>query len=243
MRAAWLVAAIAAAPAGAQQELPVYPGTVHTRVGDDLIINGEHFRIAYFSTRDSLAQVADYFFQQWKRRGLPTTADGDFQTEIVVSAFYTREGVQRSVLLRSQQGKTVGFAVLRDLWLSAWPPPEMEPIAVEGTLFSQSLLMRGDGEGTRHQSALLELDLPRASMQVRQQLGSRGFTLMREAPATTSGGRSITLEHATGKQRVHTVLTTVDAGLTAMVQTWASDLPPATSSPAAEPSGRRGQWR
>src|SRR5262249_24063268 len=129
------------------------------------------------------------------------------------------------------------------LWLSAGPPPEMEPIAVEGTLFSQSLLMRGDRERTRHQSALLELDLLRASMQLRQQLGSRGFTLMRVAPATRSGGPSITLEHARGKQRVHTVLTTVDAGLTAMVQTWAPDLPPATTSPAAEPSERRGQWR
>ena len=126
MTAGWLIAAIAAVPAGAQQELPVYPGTVHTRVGDDLIINGELFRIAYFTTRDPVTRVADYFFQEWKRRGLPTTVDGDFRTEIAVSAFYTRDGLQRSVVLRSHGGKTVGFAVLRDLWLRATSLPEPE---------------------------------------------------------------------------------------------------------------------
>ena len=39
--------------ARAEQPLPVYPGTVHTRIGNDLVIAGEYYRIAYFTTKDS----------------------------------------------------------------------------------------------------------------------------------------------------------------------------------------------
>src|SRR5712692_8892369 len=154
MRRAWLIAAMAAIPVRAEPPLPVYPGTVHTRIGDDLIIGGEHFRIAYFTTRDALTQVADYFFQEWKRRGLPTAVDGDFHTEIVVSAFYTRDGLQRSVVLRRHDGKTVGFSILRDLWVREALAPETEPISLEGTLFSQQLVARDDAGQTKHLSAL-----------------------------------------------------------------------------------------
>lgn len=241
MMAPWLMAAIAAVPVGAQQELPVYPGTVHTRVGDNLIINGEHFRIAYFTTRDPLTRVADYFLQEWKRRGLPTTADGDFQTEIVVSAFYTRQGFQRSVVLRSHHDKTVGFAVLRDLWLRATSASEMEQVAPEGTLFSQSLQTGDEAGGQLHLSALLELDLLTASMQLREQLGSRGFTLIRESRLSHAAERGFALDHARGTARVHTVLTAVDAGLTALVQTWVPE--PVPAAPSRRESQGRGEWK
>ena len=243
MTARWLIAAIAAVPAGAPQELPVYPGTVHTRVGDDLIINGEHFRIAYFTTRDPLTRVADYFFQEWKRRGLPTSVDGDFRTEIAVSAFYTRDGLQRSVVLRSHGGKTVGFAVLRDLWLRATSVPGPEWIAPEGALFSQSLLTGQEAGGQLHLSALLELNVIAASMEVRDQLLSRGFTLIGENWLGHAAERGSALDHARGAERVHTLLTAVDAGLTAMVQTWAPAPVPEASAPSSRESRGRGEWK
>src|SRR5688500_1731328 len=87
----------------AQQELPVYPGAAHTRIGGDLLISGEHYRMAYFTTADSMTKVGKYFHQEWKRRGYPTTVDGDGVNELVVSAFYTREGLVRSVVLRRHQ--------------------------------------------------------------------------------------------------------------------------------------------
>ena len=109
----WSVLLVAVA-ASAEQELPVYPGAVHTRIGNDLIIAGEYYRLAYFTTDDSLEKVADYFARHWRTQGYPTVVDGDLRDEAVVSALYTREGLQRGVVLRRHLGKTVGFTVLRD---------------------------------------------------------------------------------------------------------------------------------
>lgn len=237
MRLACLIAAAAALSARAEQELPLYPGTVHTRVGDELIINGEQFRIAYFTTRDPLTRVAEYFFQEWKRRGLPTTADGDFRTEIVVSAFYVRDGLQRSVVLRSHQGQTVGFSVLRDLWLSAASDPELA--APRETVFSQQLLLRDEVSQNRHLSALIELDLIAASMRLREELGARGFVLSRERELTASANRGFLLEHVRDGARVQTVVTAVATGLTAMTQTWWPEQPPAAAANDIRISGRR----
>ncbi|MHB8874266.1 MAG: hypothetical protein ACYC8T_11315, partial [Myxococcaceae bacterium] len=72
---------LAACPALAEQELPVYPGTVHTRIGNDLLISGEYYRIAYFTTEDPMRKVAGFFKDQWTRQGYPTTVDGNFVDE------------------------------------------------------------------------------------------------------------------------------------------------------------------
>ncbi len=241
MRLACLIAATAALSARAEQELPLYPGTVHTRVGDELIINGEQFRIAYFTTRDPLTRVAEYFFQEWKRRGLPTTVDGDFRTEMVVSAFYVRDGLQRSVVLRSHQGQTVGFSVLRDLWVSAAPAAELELPAPKETVFSQQLLLRDEVGQNRHLSALIELDLIAASMRLREMLGARGFALSREMELTGPGNRGFLLEHVGDGGRVETVVTAIATGLTAMTQTWwPEQLPAAAASDVGIP-GRRAE--
>jgi hypothetical protein len=237
MRLACLIAATAALSARAEQELPLYPGTVHTRVGDELIINGEQFRIAYFTTRDPLTRVAEYFFQEWKRRGLPTTVDGDFRTEMVVSAFYVRDGLQRSVVLRSHQGQTVGFSVLRDLWLSAASGPELA--APKETVFSQQLLLRDEVGQNRHLSALIELDLIAASMRVREELGTRGFALSREMELTASGDRGFLLEHVRDGARVQTVVTAIATGLTAMTQTWWPEQLPAAAASDIRIPGRK----
>ena len=77
-----LVALLVAAPAAfAEQPLPIYPGTVHTRIGNDLLIAGEYYRLAYFQTKDPLKDVARFFEKQWKDEGyLPE----DYATDDVV---------------------------------------------------------------------------------------------------------------------------------------------------------------
>jgi hypothetical protein len=96
-------------------QLPTYPGAVHTRIGDDLEIGGELYRIAYFTTVDSPLDVAEHFVREWRRRGYPTTAIGDFRSEGVVSAFLTREGVQRAVVVRREGMRTLAFTMVKDL--------------------------------------------------------------------------------------------------------------------------------
>ena len=56
-----LAVLLGAMASGAEQELPVYPGAVHTRIGNDLVIAGEYYRLAYFTTDDSMEKVAGYF--------------------------------------------------------------------------------------------------------------------------------------------------------------------------------------
>ena len=107
-----LILCLLSGAAKAEQELPVYPGAVHTRIGNDLVIDGRYYRIAYFTTADPPQQVGAYFAKLWTQAGYPVTVDGDFQPEGVVSAFYTREGLQRSVVLTRHLGKTLGFTVV-----------------------------------------------------------------------------------------------------------------------------------
>src|SRR5262245_58994591 len=113
--AAW-VFLLAPFAARAEQELPVYPAVVNTRIGNDFVIAGQYHRLGYFKTKDSLHTVARFFAEKWTREGIPVMLDGDFVNEGVVSAFYTREGLQRAVVVRTYHGATLGFTVLKDLW-------------------------------------------------------------------------------------------------------------------------------
>jgi hypothetical protein len=127
--------------AHAEQPLPVYPGTVHTRIGNDLLIAGEYYRLAYFQTKDPLKTVARYFEKQWREEGYPVTVDGDFAQEGVVSAFYTREGLVRSIVLRVHDGQTLGFAVLKDVWVREPLARAIKLPPIEGALFAEDLVL------------------------------------------------------------------------------------------------------
>ncbi|HLM45982.1 MAG TPA: hypothetical protein VK458_19080, partial [Myxococcaceae bacterium] len=63
-----LLVSLWASPSWAEQELAVYPGTVHTRIGNDLLINGQYHRMAYFTTKDSMEKVAKYFAEYWNKQ-------------------------------------------------------------------------------------------------------------------------------------------------------------------------------
>ncbi|MDC0708813.1 hypothetical protein POL68_10070 [Stigmatella sp. ncwal1] len=219
---------LAAWTAGAEQELPVYPGAVHTRIGQDLVISGEYYRLAYFTTDDTMEKVAGYFEKHWRGLGYPTVVEGDLREEAVVSALYTREGLQRGVVLRKHLGKTVGFSVLRDLWVRA--PRKEAPglVKLEGTLFSQDITTRDDPGGSQSRSSLVKGELEAVRRQVSEGLAQQGFSLVRQTGGKLGGEQRFTLEHARKGQQVVTTLSPVDAGTTAILQMWmGSDRPDA----------------
>jgi hypothetical protein len=231
-RAGLLGVLLVVTAAGAGQELPVYPGAVHTRIGNDLVISGEYYRLAYFTTDDSMEKVAGYFARYWREQGYPTVVEGDLRDEAVVSALYTREGLQRGVVLRRHLGKTVGFTVLRDLWARAPKGPGAGLVKLEGTLFSQDLTTRDDPGGSQHRSSLVQGDLEHVRQQVSEAMTRQGFSLVREAGLKQDGEQRFTLEHARQGEQVVTTLSRVDGQTTAVLQMWVG-----SSRPDALPNG------
>lgn len=225
---------LTALSAGAEQELPVYPGAVHTRIGRDLVIAGEYYRMAYFTTDDAMEKVAGYFERHWRELGYPTVVEGDLREEAVVSALYTREGLQRGVVLRRHLGKTVGFSVLRDLWLRAPRRPNAGLVKLEGTLFSQDITTRDDPGGSSSRSSLVEGDLETVRQRVAEALTGQGFSLVRQVGGKLGGEQRFTLEYARRGEQVVTTLSRVDERTTALLQMWmGSDRPDAVPNDEA----------
>ncbi len=237
MKALWL--ALLPTLALAEQPLPVYPGTVHTRIGNDLLINGEYYRLAYFESGDSLKKIADYFRKQWGDEGYPVTVDGNFVDEGVVSAFYTREGLQRSVVLKLHDGKTLGFTVLKDLWVR-------EPLAraaklpkLEGALVSQEMVLREESGGTQARAGLYALPMSEVREQANKSFTGNGYALIRESQVKLEGRPQRVLEFARGKEQAVLTLSEVGPNLVAAQQTWVgSDRPDAVPNDEALKAAR-----
>lgn len=224
-------ALVATVPAWAEQELPVYPGAVHTRIGNDLVILGEHYRMAYFTTKDSPETVAKYFNWFWKRRGIPTFVDGDFKQEGMVSAYYTREGLQRAVILRVHQGKTVGFSVLRDLWVRAQKKADIP--SPEGALFASDVFDRDDPNNWTR-SMLIEDNLSTARASTEHLLTAEGFAKHGEKVVPIeNGGQRVIVEHKRGAVEVVTTYIDVEGALTAVQQS--------RRGAGANPEAKKGQ--
>ncbi|HET9452344.1 MAG TPA: hypothetical protein VFO83_15745 [Aggregicoccus sp.] len=218
-RALALLAAVAlAAAAHAEQQLAVYPGVVHTRIGNDLVIGGEHYRMAYFTTPDPMQKVAHYFAKQWNEQGYPTVVDGDLKQEGVVSALYTREGLQRGVVLRRHAGRTVGFTVLRDLWQRPASAPAPGLVKLEGALYSGDVGTRDRDGGSHHRTSLVQGGLAEVRKEVELKLGSAGFEAVHQTEQRVDGKAQVTLEFSAGGQQVIANLTEVEPRLTAVVQ-------------------------
>ncbi|MCP3145306.1 hypothetical protein [Pyxidicoccus xibeiensis] len=219
-RVGLLCALLAVVPAAAEQELPIYPGTLHTRIGNDLVIGGEYYRLAYFTTPDSMAKVAEYFARKWREDGYPTVVEGDMKDEAVVSALYTREGLQRGVVLRQHLGKTLGFTVLRDLWVRPPKKPAQGLVKLEGTLYSQDLATRDDPGGSQNRTSLVQGGLTEVQQRMTAELARQGFEPVRHVASKLGGDTQVTMEHARKGEQVMTTLTPVDEGVTAVVQMW-----------------------
>jgi hypothetical protein len=236
-----LLAILVLAPllARAEQPLPVYPGTIHTRIGNDLVIGGEYYRLAYFQTGDSLKQVARYFQKQWVDEGYPVTVDGDFKEEGVVSAFYTREGLIRSVVLKQHEGKTLGFTALKDVWVR-------EPLAraaklpmLEGALFSEDIVLRDESGGTQARSTLLQASIEQAHAKLVKGFADKGYTMIRDTRVKLDGKFQRVIEFSRGKEQAVVSLIQVEPTIVAVQQTWVgSDRPDAVPNDEAVKAAR-----
>ncbi len=201
-------------------EIPPYPETTPIQVGDELIIGGERFRISYFTTKDPVSTVAEYFFDKWKQMGLPTMVDGHPETEMIVSAFYTRQGLQHAVVLWRRSGKTIGFATVRDLWFRAAADEGAELFSPEeGVVWLHDIESRDAAAGMRHRTALIESALATAAEVVKTQLAGRGYALVSEVALGEGGQRQRRVEHIRGGRRLVTHLAEIEGGVTAVVQT------------------------
>ena len=211
-----LVLTLARAAQG-ESSLPQYPGAPLTRIGSDLVVSGELYRIGYFTTRDAPGQVGQYFHHLWHREGVPTTIDGDFREAGVVSGFYTREGLQRSVVVRKSGAQTVAFSVVRDLWVTAPDSPASKPpLQLEGTLFAGSVAARGSQGG--NWSLLVRGELGKTRDAVLAQMKTGGFTLVHQSEERVGGKQQVVFEHVRARERRLTTLGELDAGMTAILQ-------------------------
>jgi len=122
------------------------------------------------------------------------------------------------VVLRKHLGKTVGFSVLRDLWVRAPRQKGGGLVTVEGTLFSQDITTRDDPGGSQHRSSLVNGSLESVRVQVSELMTKQGYSLVRQMGATLGGEPRFTLEHARRGEQVLTTLSRVDDQTTAMLQ-------------------------
>ena len=208
---------VSIAPAHASVELPRYPGAAAIPVGDELAIRGERFRIWYFTTADSVGTAARYFAEHWRRMGLPTAVDGCPEEEMIVSAFYTREGLQQAVLLRPGSGKTIGFVAVRDLWFGL----AVEDDALsrpEGALLLSDLETLDGAARTRHRTSLVDSKLEPVAEAIKADLAKNGYALTSEIASDAAGRRHIALQHSRGKRQLLTRVAEVEDGATAIIQ-------------------------
>jgi hypothetical protein len=229
------LALLAAASAFAGQQLPTFPGVAHTRIGNDLAIAGRYFRLAYFTTPRSVEQVAEHFAREFEEQGYPTFVDGDLDSEAVVSAFMTREGLIKSVVVRRHGEQSLGFSVLKDLWLQAPTGHGLEALPrLEGALFHDALSFVDKDGRSGQRTQILQGQLPQVRAEVVKRMGSMGFKPVREGAVRQDGKQQLVIEYARAGEQVVTVLSPMDEGVVAVHQTWVgSDRPDAVPNDRA----------
>lgn len=212
MRVALVVAALSLQ---ATEAVPTeYPGAALTRIGETLTLGRSRFRLAYFSTSDSVAKVARHFKAAWEGEGLPVTVDGDLRVEGVVSAVRTREGLMHSVVLTQAGTQTLAFSSVKDLWVKVpdrkgpWP-------TLEGELFAHRTF--ADGAQSAQQSAFVvarKLEDVRASWKT--QVERQGFSLDREV----ADGTTRILHWTKGEERLQCAFVPVGESVTGVSAVW-----------------------
>lgn len=217
----------------AEQQLAVYPGAVHTRIGNELVIGGQLHRIAYFLTDDPVKKVATHFHAKWRDEGLPTTFNAVGPEEYVVSSFRTREGLQRSVILRRHGNKTLGFTVLKDLWVEV-KPPSAPFLALENTLLATDLVARDDGGNMQHRSLVVAGTLAGVADRLDRGLRGAGFHSVRRTEGQDGAFKRVTLEFSRRGEQMVSVVSELGSGQVAVLQSWiGSDRPDGVANDVA----------
>jgi len=125
---------------------PNYPGTEAVAVGEGLTVGTERVALAYFKTTDPPDKVVHFYEALWRSEGHPTVVEGE-PDDCVVSAFLTREGVQRTVVARRYAGLTLAFLATKSLW-EVHPRRATSLLVTEGLQWTSPEQSTTDG-GTR----------------------------------------------------------------------------------------------
>ncbi len=205
----------------AEQPLATYPGAPSTRIGNDLLIGQELYRIAYFLTDDAVAKVAAHFEKEWKEAGYPVTTAGEGD-ERVVSAFFTRQGLIRSIVLRRHDGRTLGFSVLKDAWAKPAAASADRLPKLEGALYASDLVARGEEGATQHRSAVVAQPVQQARDGRDAAWSGAGWQRVRETRVKREddGRTQRVLEYVRGSEQAIVTLVDVDAKTSAIDETW-----------------------
>ena len=97
------------------KNMPRYPGAVTYPMGNELSMNGQAIEIGYFSTKDKLEKVANYFSAVWRSHGYSPDKVINSKIQGIVSVVDKREQQQMAVSLVVRNNETWGFVSLRAL--------------------------------------------------------------------------------------------------------------------------------
>jgi hypothetical protein len=119
-------------------------------------------------------------------------------------------------------GKTVGFTVLKDLWLYVKPPEggKSHFIQVEGSLFSADVGTRDEAGGSQHRTQVVERGLDAVREELLSKGGAAGYKLVRETGGKLDGQRTHVLELARGAEQTLTTLVEIGPDQVAVSQSW-----------------------
>jgi hypothetical protein len=117
-------------------------------------------------------------------------------------------------------GKTLAFTVLKDLWSEPEEKPAPDLVKLEGTLFSQDLGARAPN-AAQQRTSLVERGLDDVRKSLLAELAAKGYQVVHETKTVDHGKLGYVEELARGAEQVDATLVSVDATMTAVLETWA----------------------
>jgi len=88
--------------------MPTYPGTTMRPVAADQRVGSSAIKMAYFTTTDPPARVADFYAGEWRNAGYYVTEDVTFKGG-TVSGYDSVAGMMRQVVMMHKNGRTMVF--------------------------------------------------------------------------------------------------------------------------------------
>jgi hypothetical protein len=88
--------------------MATYPGATMRPVTGDQRVGSSALKMAYFTTTDPPARVADFYAGEWRNAGYYVTEDVTFKGG-TVSGYDAIAGMMRQVVMMSKDGRTLAF--------------------------------------------------------------------------------------------------------------------------------------
>ncbi len=169
---------------------------------------------SYFTTPDPPEQVVSHFADHWRRLGVPVSVDRHRDGSAVVSAFFTREGLQQAVVAMRSPSGTLAFRLERRL--DGAPALPTDGAGAVG--FDDALSRAGPSNGSGLWPVPLE-EAQRRWGRILERAGYRSDELasLQRFEDFGVGKRQVTLRHRQAGREVWTHLVEVQPGLTAWV--------------------------